>query len=44
MSDFANVTREWDRPFTDDEPGPLYEYIVGPEPLVDSWFDEGCGD
>ena len=44
MNEFAVAGREWDGLFTDDEPRDLYEYIVGPQPLSDSWFDEGDGD
>lgn len=44
MSEFTIASRDWDGLFTDDEPRLLYEYIVGPEPFSDNWFDEGGGD
>jgi hypothetical protein len=50
MTEFATATMDWtymgwDSPFTDDEPSNLtYEYVVDPNPLPDSWFDEGDGD
>ena len=35
----------WDSPITDDEPSNfMYEYIVSPDPLPDSRYDEGEGD
>lgn len=34
--------RAWDEPALDDDPRDhLYEYIIDPEPLSDSHFDEG---
>lgn len=51
MTDVETLTIEQDTPWTDlldhECRGPhfdLHEYIIDPEPLPDSHFDEGGGD
>ena len=52
MNELVTVTADWfrgvwddDAPAGDDDPREhLHEYIVSPEPLLDSWYDEGGCD
>lgn len=48
MNELATIATDWyveDWSYSDEDPRDrLYEYIVSPEPLSDSCFDEGEGD
>jgi len=52
MNELVTVTADWfrgvwddDIPVGDEDPcDQLHEYIVSPEPLPDSWYDEGGCD
>jgi hypothetical protein len=50
MNELVTVTADWFRGVWDDEPAAddpcehTHEFIVGPEPLPDDWYDEGGCD
>jgi len=52
MNELVTVTADWFRgvwddtdPAGDEDPRDrLHEYIVGPDPLPDDWYDEGGCD
>jgi len=52
MNELVTVTADWFRGVLDDTDPPgdedprehLHEYIVGPDPLPDDWYDEGGCD
>ena len=53
MNELVTVTADWFRGVWDEDTPPpgdedprehLHEYIVGPDPLPDVWYDEGGCD